>query len=199
MNNIELYENFRKIISYLVEKRQDTAARAVLQGALLVIDSPSSRAELAALVGGITNAGIRSESGGGKSYTKLDLGSTSVSAIQKKTAVALAGQVQRRIIGGAVANTAANTGAGAIIQKNGAINFQNSGIDLEKPYVSPDEIEYENGGEFKEFADGFEDDGETEDGIGIDKNGETFEVVDGGDVELKKMVSGIRGRKKRGL
>ena len=196
MNNIELYENFRKIISYLVEKRQDTAARAVLQGALLVIDSPSSRAELAALVGGITNAGIRSESGGGKSYTKLDLGSTSVSAIQKKTATALAGQVQRRIIGGAVA---ANTGAGAIIQKNGAINFQNSGIDLEKPYVSPDEIEYENGGEFKEFADGFEDDGETEDGIGIDKNGETFEVVDGGDVELKKMVSGIRGRKKRGL
>ena len=197
MNNIELYENFRKIISYLVEKRQDTAARAVLQGALLVIDSPSSRAELAALVGGITNAGVGSRSeAGGKSYTKLDLGSTSVSAIQKKTATALAGQVQRRIIGGAVA---ANTGAGAIIQKNGAINFQNSGIDLEKPYVSPDEIEYENGGEFKEFADGFEDDGETEDGIGIDKNGETFEVVDGGDVELKKMVSGIRGRKKRGL
>ena len=102
-----------------------------------------------------------------------------------------------------MANTAANTGAGAIIQKNGAINFQNSGINLEKPYVSPDEIEYENGGEFREFTEGLEEEGENvENGegenVGVDKNGETFEVVDG-DVELKKMVNGIRGRKKRGL
>jgi hypothetical protein len=193
MNNIELYESFRKIISYLVEKRQDTAARAVLQGALLVIDSPSSRAELAALVGGVTNAGVRSDAVGGKSYTKLDLGAASVSSVQKKTSVALGQQVQRRIIGGAVA---AN-GSGAIIQKNGAINFQNSGIDLEKPYVNPDEIEYENGGEFREFAEGLEGEGETEDGIGIDQDGEKFEVVDGGDVELRKVVSSIRGRKKR--
>ena len=192
MNNIELYESFRNIISYLVEKRQDTASRAVLQGALLVIDSPSSRSELAALVGGVTNAGVRSEAGG-KSYTKLDLGAASVSSVQKKTAAALGQQVQRRIIGGAVA---AN-GSGAIIQKSGAINFQNSGIDLEKPYVNPDEIEYENGGEFREFIEGLEEDGETEDGIGIDQDGEQFEVLDGGDVELRKVVSGIRGRKKR--
>lgn len=202
MDNIELQGKFREIISYLVSKRQETAARAVLQGALLVVDSASIRAELAGLVGGTTNVGVvGATETGRKAYAKLDLGASS--AVQKKTAESLGRQVQRLTIGGVAASEGVT---GAITKKGGAISFRDSGIKLEKPYVSPDEVEYENGGEFREFADGFEDlegeGSEGEDGadnVGIDQDGKPFEVVDGGDVALKKMVRGIRGRKKGGL
>ena len=148
-------EAHKSLIGHLLEMRQITAARSVLQSAMLVIPDRKVILEMTKMIEASRDIVVTNESVSNGKYKKLVIGDKN----QKKTEKSVINQVSQRQVG-------KEPVAGRIITKP---KFESDGF----PYQDEGDIPYNQGGDMNDvdMPDGDEGSNESVEGVDNDNGG----------------------------